>query len=105
MPFSRIRRRLESLIGTERRVGPFVVRFDPSEAVSGLHAEIGAITRGLADADMGTELTRAAAIQGAAVVTWGGTTTVTARLTTVGANTDALTAGSITWYLICEVLP
>jgi hypothetical protein len=61
-----------------------------------------AITRGLADADMGTELTRAAAIQGGAIVNWIGTTTVSARLTTVTANTNALTAGSVTFYIVTE---
>lgn len=59
-----------------------------------------AVTKGLADADMGTELTAAARIQGSAVVNWTGTTTVSARLTTVTANTDQLTAGSVTFYLV-----
>lgn len=61
-----------------------------------------AIVRGLADADMGTELTRAAAIQGGAVVDWAATTTVSARITTTSANTNALTAGSITFYIVTE---
>jgi hypothetical protein len=61
-----------------------------------------AITRGLADADMGTELVAAALIQGGAVVNWTGTTTVSARLTTVTANTNALTAGSVTFYIVTE---
>lgn len=61
-----------------------------------------AITKGLVDADMGTELTRAAAIQGGAVVNWTGTTTVSARITTVTANTDQLAAGSTTFYIVTE---
>jgi hypothetical protein len=61
-----------------------------------------ATIKGLADADMGTELTRAAAIQGGAVVNWTTTTTVVARITTTSANTSALTAGSTTFYLITE---
>jgi hypothetical protein len=63
----------------------------------------GAVTKGLADADMGTELTRAAAIQGGAVVNWAATTPVSARLTTVTANTDQLTAGSCTFYIVTEI--
>ena len=61
-----------------------------------------AIVRGLADADMGTELTRAAAIQGGALVNWTAATDVSARLTTVTANTNALTAGSVTFYIVTE---
>ena len=61
-----------------------------------------AITIGLADADMGTELTRAAAIQGGAVVNWSGTTPVSARITTTTAHTDDLTAGSTTFYIVTE---
>lgn len=61
-----------------------------------------AIVRGLADADMGTELVRAACIQGGAVVNWTATTTVVARLTTVTANTSALNAGSTTFYIVTE---
>jgi hypothetical protein len=61
-----------------------------------------AIMRGLADADMGTELVAAALIQGGAVMNWTGTTTVIARLTTVTANTNALTAGSTTFYIVTE---
>jgi len=61
-----------------------------------------AIVRGLADADMGTELTRAAAIQGGAIVNWAATTTVSARITTTTANTNALTAGSVTFYIVTE---
>lgn len=62
----------------------------------------GAITRGLADADMGTELVAAALIQGGAVVNWTATTTVSARITTVTANTNQLTAGSVTFYIVTE---
>jgi hypothetical protein len=64
----------------------------------------GAVTKGLADADMGTELVAAARIQGGAIVNWTGTTAITARLTATTANTNALTAGSVTFYLITERL-
>ena len=60
------------------------------------------IIKGLLDADMGSELTRAAAIQGGALVNWTTTTTVVARITTTSANTNALTAGSTTFYIITE---
>ncbi len=60
----------------------------------------GAVTKGLADADMGTEMTRAAQIQGSAIVNWTGTTTVSARITTVTDTTDHLAAGSVTFYLV-----
>lgn len=65
----------------------------------------GAITRGLADADLGTSINRASAIQGGDMPSWSATTDISARLTTVTANTDQLTAGSITWYLVTESLP
>jgi hypothetical protein len=64
----------------------------------------GAVTVGLADADMGTEMTRAAAIQGSALVNWTAAIDITVRLTTVTQNTDQLTAGSTTYYIITERL-
>lgn len=64
-----------------------------------------AATFGLADADLGTAMTRAASIQGGALSSWSSTTAVNARITTTTANTDALTAGSVTVYLTCEVYP
>jgi len=64
----------------------------------------GAVTKGLADADMGTELAAAALIQNAAVVNWTTAIDVYVRLTTVTSNTDQLTAGSTTYYIITEQL-
>ena len=67
----------------------------------------GAVTKGLADADMGTAMTRAAQIQGAYLPSFTGTTAVYATLdaTTGAATTLAnLTAGSTTFYLITERL-
>jgi len=61
-----------------------------------------ATIKGLADADMGTELVAAALIQGGAVVDWTTAITIYARLTTTGANTSALTAGSTTFYIETE---
>lgn len=57
------------------------------------------IRRGLVDADMGTAMTRAAAVQGGDLPSWSATTNVSLRLTTVTAFTNALTAGSVTVYL------
>jgi hypothetical protein len=62
----------------------------------------GAVTKGLADADMGTELVSAARIQGGAIVNWASTTTVSARITTTTTHTDDLTAGSVTFYIVTE---
>jgi len=68
----------------------------------------GVTTKGLADADMGTGMTRAAQIQGAYTPSFTGTTAVYATIdaTTGAATTLAnLTAGSTTFYLITEKLP
>ena len=65
----------------------------------------GAVTKGLADADMGTGMTRAAQIQGAYTPSFTGTTAIYATIDTTTANTNALTAGSTTFYLITEKLP
>ncbi len=59
-------------------------------------------TYGLADADLGASMTRAAAIQGGFLPSWTGSTTISCRLTTTTNNTSALTTGSATFYLITE---
>lgn len=64
-----------------------------------------AVTKGLADADLGTSITRAGAIQGGDLPSWTATTAVTVRLTTTTANTNALTQGSTTYYLVTETMP
>lgn len=64
-----------------------------------------AVTKGLLDADLGTSMVRASAIQGGYMPSFTGTTSLTARITTTGANTNALTQGSTTWYIETEVLP
>jgi len=56
----------------------------------------------LADADMGTTLVRAAAVQGGTLPSWTATTVVSVRLTTTTANTDQLTAGSTTYYIVTD---
>lgn len=61
-----------------------------------------AVTKGLADADLGTSINRASAVQGGDLPSWTATTNVSVRLTTVAGNTNALTAGSTTYYLETE---
>ncbi len=63
------------------------------------------VTKGLADADMGTAMTRAAAIQGGSMPSFTAATPLKARITTTGANANALTQGSTTWYVEIETLP
>ncbi len=64
-----------------------------------------AVTKGLADADMGTSMTRAAQIQGGYTPSFTANTTLTARITTTSNNTNVLTQGSTTWYIETELLP
>jgi hypothetical protein len=64
-----------------------------------------AVTKGLADADLGTSINRANAIQDGDLPSFTATTNINVRLTTVTANTNALTQGSTTYYLITERLP
>ena len=62
----------------------------------------GAVTKGLADADLGTSMVRSAQIQGGMLPSWTATTTLVARLTTTTNNTSTLTTGSTTFY-VCTV--
>lgn len=63
------------------------------------------IQRGLADADLGTSINRANAIQGAYLGSWTATTVISCRLTVDGAHTTGdLTAGSLTVSLVTERL-
>lgn len=64
-----------------------------------------AILIGDADAELGASITRAGSIQGGDLPSWTATTAAQCRLTTVTANTDALTAGTIIYYLITEAMP
>ena len=64
-----------------------------------------AVTKGLADADLGTVMVRAEAIQGGDLPSWSAATAVLARLDTTTANTSALTQGSTTFYLVTEAMP
>lgn len=76
----------------------FIVSHDTSTA---------AVTKGLADGDLGTDINRASAIQGGYLGSWSGTTALTATLTSSATNlgdgaTTALTAGSTTYYILTE---
>ena len=64
-----------------------------------------AVVKGNLDADLGASITRAAAVQGGDLPSWTATTAITVRLTTTTANTNALTQGSTTFYLVTEVYP
>lgn len=75
-----------------------------AEVLASFDCFTAAITRGLADADLGTSLVRAAAIQGGYMPSFTATTGLNLRITTVTANTNALTQGSITIWIECEVL-
>jgi hypothetical protein len=60
---------------------------------------------GNADADLGTSINRANAVQGGDLPSWTATTNISVRLTTTSANTNALTTGSTTYYLVTERYP
>jgi|GEM_PF-4089360 hypothetical protein len=60
------------------------------------------VTKGLADADIGASLNRAGAVQGGVIQSWTGNANINARLTTTGANTNQLNAGSTTFYITTE---
>jgi hypothetical protein len=61
-----------------------------------------ATTKGLVDADMGTVLNRAGAVNGGNIQSWTGNNNIIVRLTTTGANTDQLSAGVTTFYITVE---
>lgn len=75
---------------------------DAAEIIASHDVFSGVVTKGLADADMGTSMTRAAQIQGGYLPSWSGTTAIYATINTTTANTNALTAGSTTFYLVTE---
>jgi hypothetical protein len=60
------------------------------------------VTKGLADGDMGSNMTRGTQVQGGYFPSWTGTTDIYATINTTGANTDQLTTGSTTFYLVTE---
>ena len=82
---------------TTLRVG--ITAEDASEILDTHDVRTGAVTKGLTDADLGGSLDRAGAIQGGYLPNWSGTTAIYATINTTTANTDALTAGSTTFYI------
>lgn len=73
-----------------------------SEYIVAFNALAAPVTKGLADADLGTSINRANAVQGGDLPSWTATTPISARITSTGANLSALTTGNITFYLTCE---
>ena len=63
------------------------------------------VVKGLVDADMGTSMTRAAAVQGGFIPSWSSNTPVHVRITTTTANTNQLNQGVTVFYLITERMP
>jgi hypothetical protein len=82
------------------RVG--ITAEDAAEILAAKDCWTAAARYGLADADMGSALTRAAAIQGGYLPSWTGTTAIYATLNTTNGNCNALTQGSVTIYLETE---
>jgi len=75
-----------------------------AEYLASFDVKTATIQRGLTDADLGTALVRSAAVQGGDLPSWTGTTNINVRLTTVTANTNALTQGSVTFTITTEKL-
>ncbi len=73
-----------------------------AEILAPLDVFTAAVLQGDADAEMGTGMTRAAAIQGGYLPSWTGTTAIYATLDSTAGNLDALTQGSTTFYLVTE---
>jgi len=81
-----------------------------AEFLASFDADAAAAQFGDADAELGTEMVRAAAIQGGALGSWASTQAVVLRLTSgtgnIGNGTATnLSQGSVTVYLITERLP
>ena len=73
-----------------------------AEIIASHNVFAGAILAGDADAEMGTSITRAAAIQGGYMPSWTGTTAIYATLVIVNDILSNLTAGSTTFYIQTE---
>lgn len=90
---------LSMTVGSAAGGTQYLASFDADAAVARF---------GLLDADLGTALVRAAAVQGGDLPNWTGTTAVSLRLTSgtgnigTGAATN-LSTGSVTFYLTVEV--
>lgn len=92
---------LSMLLGTGAGDARFLASFDVDAAIS---------LFGDADAEMGTVMTRAAAVQGGYMTSFVATTTTVVRLTSGTGNigngsATNLSTGSITFYIVTERLP
>jgi hypothetical protein len=80
-----------------------------AEFLASFDADASATQFGDADAELGTQMTRAAAIQGGTLSSWASTATVVMRLTSATGNIGTgaatnLSQGSVTFYLVTERL-
>ena len=73
-----------------------------AEIIASHNVFAGAVMKGLADADMGTGMTRAAQIQGGYLPSWTGGTAIYATLVITTDILSNLTAGSTTFYIETE---
>ena len=62
----------------------------------------GAVTAGLADADLGTSINRANAVQGGHMPSWSTTTDISARITITGDDLDGMTGGQTDVYICVQ---
>jgi hypothetical protein len=72
-----------------------------AEIVASFDCQSAPVTKGLADADLGTGLVRAAAVQGIYLPSGGWTAgwTISSRITSASGDLSGLTTGSVTYYL------
>ncbi len=83
------------IVGNAAGDNKYIVSHDVKSAI---------ITVGLADADFGTLLTRAGAINGGTlpIADWSATQGIFARMTSGSGNTSTFTVGSTTFYIVLE---
>ena len=90
--------------------GPVTAEFGHTsggdEFIAGHDVSTAAVVKGLADADMGASLTRAAAIQGGYMnsSSWTVGTTLYLTLTSADGNLSAMNAGSMDIYILLEAM-
>lgn len=75
-----------------------------AELVVSHDVKSGVVTKGLADADLGTSINRANAVQ-AGLTKFSGTQTISARITSGSGNLSGLNAGSTTFYILVRIMP
>jgi hypothetical protein len=76
-----------------------------AEYIVAFDAKTATVTKGLVDADLGTSINRANAVQGGDIPSWSATTNISARCTSGTGNTSTITAGSVTFYITTEIFP